>query len=1049
MAEQYKPQDAEAFVMNFWEDNKVYQKLKKRNAGKKVFFYLDGPPYTTGRIHIGHAWGKALRDSILRYKRMAGFDVWDQPGFDMHGLPIEKAVEKELGITSKKEIVERVGVEQFISKCRAFGLEQMKPMIKDFARLGVWMEWDRPYMTIKNEYVEGAWWALAQAQKKGLLYKGKRTMTWCAGCATALAKHELEYENRKDPSLFLKFKVENEPDTFLIIWTTTPWTLPFNMAVMANPEADYVVAEIESTKEKWILAKALHIGVIGAVAGEKFKVIKELKGEELEGKRYEHPFKDLQYHQNRRKDTENAYTVILSDKHVGLDAGSGLVHCAPGCGAEDFEVGKEYDIPPYNDVDEHGVFPSSMEYLAGLRAKVDDAVFVEQLRKRGNLIDAGEIEHEYPLCWRSKDPVIFRATEQWFLAVEQLRETMRTLNKDVRWTPEWAGNKWFDSWLSNLQDWCISRQRFWGIPLPIWINDEGDYLLVGSKAELEKLSGQTVNDLHRPWIDDVEIVKDGKTYTRVPDVLDVWLDSGAAPWATLDYPSKTGLLEKLGTPDLILEGKDQIRGWFNSLSCLSMVSFGRIPFKAVYMHGFINDAQGRKFSKSLKTGVSPYEVIDQHGADTLRYYTISSAQPGLDLSYNPEDVKTKVKNLLVLWNLHNFVIDLADQLGQNPTRMEDTVMLAQLETEERYMFSRINSTTKKVTQLFEEYALNQVPGAVDALIGDLSRTYIQMVREKANGSDDERAVVLYTSYHALMRAIELFAPICPFITEAIFQRLRVRFTLPHESVHLHPWPNVSENAIDYALEENMVFAQQIIQAALYGREKCQRSLRWPLPRLYVVTQETNSIKAVEQLRDAIKRQTNCKEVLLQTNIPEVKETITLNRAMLGKSFGASAKNVEAELAKKNLAAVYREVVGQGTSTLKHPTGVAELNTTHFNVERLVPQHLVEVSFPGGLAYVDNEVTPALEAEGFSREITRRLQQLRKDTGLTKNQRVHAHIVVDAALVKGLQPFGETIAQKVNAKSLTIADTPPSHSYTHSAQATVKGKPFTLHLDVVE
>ena len=1049
MADQYKPVDIEAGVMNFWEDNKIYLKAKKKNAGKKVFFYLDGPPYTTGRIHIGHAWGKALRDSILRYKRMAGFDVWDQPGFDMHGLPIEKAVEKELGLTSKKDIVDKVGVEEFIKKCRSFGLTQMKPMIKDFARLGVWMDWENPYMTIKNEYIEGAWWALAQAEKKGLLYKGKRVMTWCRTCATALAKHELEYETRKDPSIFLKFKVENTTKDFIVVWTTTPWTLPFNMAVMANPEADYVMAEIEGTGERWILAKALHTAVIGAVAGKKFKVVKEMKGEALKGLRYEHPFADLTYHKNRREDTPNAYTIILSDKYVGLDAGSGLVHCAPGCGPEDFEVGKENEIPAFNEIDEAGVFPKSMEYLSGLVAKKDDEKFIEQLQKRGNVIDVGVVEHEYPCCWRSKDPVVFRATEQWFLAVEQLRDTMRTLNKDVHWVPDWAGNKWFDSWLSSLQDWCISRQRFWGIPLPIWESADGDHILVGSAKELETLSGEKLEDLHRPWIDEVEIVKDGKTYKRTPDVLDVWLDSGAAPWATLDYPSKEGLLERLGTPDLILEGKDQIRGWFNSLSCLSMVGFGRIPFKAVYMHGFVNDAEGRKFSKSEKTGVSPYEVIDKFGADTLRYYTIGGSAPGVDLNYVPKDVELKSRNLIVLWNLHNFVLDLADQLKQNPAKMDETVMLTQIDTEERYMFSRINSATKKVTQLFEEYSLNDVPGAVEELTMDLSRVYIQLVREKSSGSDEERALVLFTSYHALMRILSLFAPVCPFITEAIYQRLKKRFDLMTESVHLISWPKPQEKAIDYSLEDDMRFAQAIMQAALFGREKAQRGLRWPLPRIYVVTQETNTIKAVEQLRDSIKRQLNVKEVLLQPDIPEVKETISINKAMFGKSFGPAAKNIEASLAKQNLAAVLREIRGQGKFSVKHATGLAELNISHFNVERLVPRHLIEVSFPGGLVYVDKELSDELEAEGFSRELTRKLQQLRKDVGLVKSQHVAAHVQTDEVMASRIAPFGDSIAQKINADKLVITDSIPSKGHKHKAEVKIKEVTFALSLDVVD
>ncbi|MEM4245241.1 MAG: isoleucine--tRNA ligase, partial [Candidatus Nanoarchaeia archaeon] len=758
----YDFRKSEEEILAFWEKNRIYEKAKAKGKGKKKFYYLDGPPYTSGKIHVGHAWGKALRDSILRYKRMNGFDVWDQPGFDMHGLPTEVAVEKKFGIRDKKEIIEKFGLAKFIDECRNFSLSEMHPMINDFKRIGVWMDWKNPYMTIKNEYVEGAWWALKEADKNGYLYKGLKTMTWCPRCATALAKHELEYETINDKSIFVKFPVVSKKDTYLIIWTTTPWTLPFNLGVMAHPDFDYVKAKIEDSNEIWILAKGLAGAVITAVAGKKFKVIEEFKGKKLEGMKYKTPFyDDLPYHQDLDKKNKKAYTVLMSDKYVDLGSGSGLVHCAPGCGPEDFEVGKQNKLPAYNELDEHGTFSKNMGKFAGFKARVDDSRFVDFLEKKGLLIAITDVSHEYAKCWRCNSDVVFRATEQWFLAVEKLKEKMREYNSKIYWIPEWGGSRWFDSWLANLQDWCISRQRFWGIPLPIWTCDRcNNYVVIGSKEELEKLANKKLDDLHRPFVDEVtfECPKCNSTMHRVEDVLDVWLDSGAASWAPMNYPSDKTLFKRWWPADLILEGKDQIRGWFNSMMCLSMVSLKKPCYKSVYMHGFVNDAHGRKMSKSLKNIISPYEVIDKYGADTMRYYTICSANPGLDLNYNFEDMKVKYKNLDIFWNILNFINSQSDFIGKNPK----TLKIKSFGIEEKYILSRLNSTIEQVTKLYDDYKLNEPPILIEQLFLDLSRNYIQMVREKASaGSNKEKAQVLYAVYNVYLETLKIFAPIAP------------------------------------------------------------------------------------------------------------------------------------------------------------------------------------------------------------------------------------------------------------------------------------------------
>ncbi len=1040
MPAQYNPKVIEPAILDFWKHNKTYEKASKK--GKKRFYYLDGPPYTTGKIHIGHAWGKALRDSVLRYKRMTGFLVWDQPGFDMHGLPIEVSVEKELGIKDKREILNKFGLKRFIEECQKYSLSQLWPMVTDFKRLGVWMNWDNPYMTIKNEYIEGAWYALAEAHKRGLLYLGKKSMTWCPRCATALAKHELEYENRKEDSIFVKLPVKGKNNEFLIVWTTTPWTVPFNLAVMAHPDFDYVKAKVDD--EIWILAETLAPGVIGAVAGKQYKVLEKIKGEKLAGLKYEHPFlKEIKFQEEVSKQ-KHAHEIILSEKYVTTDAGSGLVHCAPGCGPEDFEVGKEHNLPAFNETDEHGCFSKAMGPLAGMIAKADDMQFIQLLEDKGLLIAITKVEHEYAHCWRCKTPVIFRTTDQWFLAVEKLKKEMVEKNKKVYWVPDWAGNKWFDSWLKSLQDWCISRQRFWGIPLPIWKCTCGEVKVIGTRLELKQLSGKELENLHRPWIDEVVLkCKCGKEMTRVTDVLDVWLDSGVAPWATLNYPSDPKTFVEFGFPDLILEGKDQIRGWFNSLMCMSMVSFGKVPYKAVYMHGFINDAQGRKMSKSLKNIISPYEIIDAYGADTLRYYQIGGAQPGLDLSFNHEDAKIKSKNLGVLWNLHNFIIELAKELKTNPEQMDDAVMKALCDVEERYMLSKMNSSIKQTTQLFEEYRLNEIPAVIEDLFLTLSRAYIQMVRDKAAiGEENERKAVLYTTYKALTECLKLFAPIAPFITEEIWQNFR-EFKLAEESIHLCSWPKQNPKDIDEKLEKNMAIIGSVIQGILAAREKAKISVRWPIKCVQIVTQNEDVLKALEELEDIIKNQTNCKDVHGHKNFTEIETIVKPNAGPIGKQFGAKSPKIMAQLATMSAKSILAQLAKENKFTVAIDKETVELNKDHIITERVVPKKYIEVEFKDGFVYLDTERTAELEAEGFAREIMRRIQQLRKEAGMQKTEK--AFVYIQAEEVKSLEPWVQKIEEKCAARA-KLGTIEPVKKHQYTAEQAIKDKTFKLFLD---
>lgn len=1020
----------EAEVIGFWEKEQIYKKAVEKNSKGKKFYYLDGPPYTTGAIHVGHAWGKSLRDCYLRVLRMKGYKVFDTPGFDMHGLPIEVQVEKEKGINNKQEIVSKIGVENFVKSCEEFAVRQMHPMVKDFKRMGVWLDWDRPYMTIKSQYIEGAWWALKKSQENGYLEKGKKAMTWCPRCATALAKHELEYETREEDSIFVKFRViseeKNHKPEYLLIWTTTAWTTPFNLGVMVHPEIDYVKADVDG--EVWIIAKALAGAVIQGLLGKKFHIIEEFKGEKINGLKYVHPFKE---ELKNCPETKNAYFVVMSEEYVSTMAGTGLVHCAPGCGPEDFEVGRRNNLKPFNEVDENGFFSNKMGRFAGFRAKEDDRKFIEELKKVDALLAETKVEHEYAHCWRCKTPVIFRATDQWFLLVSKLKTKMLKANEKIKWQPDWAGKKQFKSWLENLQDWCISRQRFWGIPLPIWECTKcKKYEVIGTIHELKERAGSVPENLHIPWIDKVKFIcKDcSGEMSRVPDVLDVWLDSGAAPWAVLGFPAETEKFEEYWPIDFILEGSDQIRGWFNSLMCLSMVSHKKPSYKSVYMHGMIHDSQGRKMSKSLKNVISPYEVIGNYGVDAMRYYMVSGSSPGLDLNYNFEDMKTKFRNVGIFVNLANYLLEYSKSSGINPSKIKHPGLLS---TEEIYIISKSNSAVKQYEEYFKEKLICKFPIAAEELLLELSRTYVQATREKINS--EEREAVLYALYSCYMELLRLFAPVMPFVSEYVYQMFRQEFKLKPESVHLLKWPKHSDLKINPSLESDFLVAQAITQAALAAREKAGLGVRWPISDITIVTQDGEVTSSVSNLKEFILKQVNVKKLKIAKTIEGSKVELTANFSSIGRDFKQDAPMVLKEVNEHILHKVHAEG--------KAFVGKFELGRQHINVKEKLPDNITSAEFKNGIVYINTASAPELESEGFAREVTRRIQGMRKDNGLKKNDHVEVSIVSDYSI----SAWAKEISSKVGAKSIFFTEM----NYPLKSEETVKTKKFMLGMKILK
>ncbi len=1034
----YSFQTVENDMLAFWKQNSIYPQAKSKNKGGKKWYFLDGPPYTSGKIHLGTAWNKSLKDMILRYKRMSGFDVWDRAGYDMHGLPTENKVQASLNITSK-EGIEEYGVDKFVQQCEEWSLTHMKLMNEQFKQIGVWMDFDNPYMPITQEFIEGEWWLIKKAHEKNRLYEGARPMTWCASCETAVAKHELEYEKTKDISIYVKFPVEGEENTFLIIWTTTPWTIPFNLAIMVHPDFQYVKAHVEN--ETWIVAKDLSQPFIEGICKKVFTITEEFPGKKLEGMRYLHPLhRDIPHFAQIKLEAKNTHTVVLSNEFVELSSGTGLVHCAPGCGPQDYEVGIRNKLPAFNTVDGTGTFPKSMNAFAGLKAKTDDLEFIKALAAVDALAAKQKIEHEYPHCWRCHKPIIFKATTQWFFKVEDLKEQMIADNKKITWVPDAAFNA-FDSWLHNLRDNSISKQRYWGTPLPIWrCNKCDNYIVLGTVKEIEEKSGQKVENLHKPWIDSITIpCSCGGKKHRVPDILDVWVDAGCASWNCLDYPNKTEHFEDFFPADFIIEGKDQIRGWFNLLMVASTLTMNKPSFKAVYMHGFVQDALGRKMSKSLGNYILPEEVISKYGADTLRYYMIGGANPAVDINYNFEDMNLKYRNLGVLWNVHKYILDHAANNDLKPRPLSKKA----LDLEERYILSLANSTVKHVTQLLDTYALNEVPLAIEHLFLQFSRTYIQSVRDKASsGTPGEKQMVLDVLSDVFMNILKLFAPVAPFITEQMYLDFKFAFSLPESSIHLFAWPTAEEHFIDTHLEQSMAISQDTIQSILNAREKIKLGVRWPVHAATLVTTDKHVVAAVDAMKDMILLQTNVKTLHVEQSFNEASITLEPNNRVIGQQFKQLSPHVVAYLQKADPKLFMFALDKEGKVCVTLDGQQVCLTKDHIIVKMHAPEHLISGDYKYGQLYIDSTRTPELDHEGYAREIMRRIQDLRKTMGLVRKDRVQVHLVVDVELEKGLSVWENEIKTKCGITDLVFSqdDLPLEHKVVEE----IKGKNVVVY-----
>lgn len=1040
-------EDYELEILNFWEKNNIKDKLTQRNKDNKSFYFLQGPPYTSGKIHLGQAWNNTMKDFIIRFKKMQGFDVWNRAGYDMHGLPTAKKVQEKHNLETKEDI-KKFGLEKFSQECYDFSLEKAKGMNEDLKRLGIDMDFENAYMPITKEYIEGIWWLIKQAHNKKRLYEGLRTTSWCASCSTALAKHEQEYKELEDTSIYVKFKIKNKENEYLLIWTTTPWTIPFNLAVMINPELDYAKVKVTSTEQKsshndnnvWIVAKEL-IDKVQFHTKTKLEIIEEFKGSKIEGLEYEHFWnKEIQELNNIKKESPKAFTVLMTKEYCTLEAGTGLVHCAPGCGPEDYEVGYQNKIPPFNSIDENGTFPENMGKFTGLKAKIQDSKFIEEMQKDGVLAGSQSYVHDYAHCERCQNPVVFKTTKQWFFKTEDLKEKMLEINKNTSWNPQTAKNA-FNSWLENLRDNSITKQRFWGTPVPIWKCESCDeYIVVANTKELEELNAKNIpkENLHKPWIDDTTIpCKCGKTMHRIPDILDVWIDAGSASWNCLDYPKRKDLFEKYFPADFILEGKDQIRGWFNLLMVAGIIALDTETFKSVYMHGFITDVDGVKMSKSLGNIIKPEEITNKYGADTLRCY-MSTTAAGDDVSFSWEEASLRHRNLKILYNVKNFLINYCKENSFTPKEITNENEVKGIS--EKYILSNLHRTIQKITRLFENYEIDKLSDNIIEFFLDLSRTYIKLVRDKSSlGTNEEKQEVTNTIYTCLINTIKIFNPIAPFICEKIYQDLKEIKKDLEESIYFEAWPKTNENFISENLEKDMKNMQDIIQIILAARDKSKIGVRWPLKEV-IINPETQDSKleikeTIDNFGDLIKEQTNIKQI----NIGELKLKFNVkpDYKAIGREFGQDTGDILVAIkGKEDEIANYLE---QGKNFIIELKQKHELNKNHFIIEKTAPEGYETSEIRDIIIGLNTKQDEPLLKEGFAREITRRIQQERKTLGLNKNDIVDIQIQGSNKIIDSVNQHIELIKEKVGAKNI-------STNVNNECKDKIKGEGYLIQVN---
>ena len=963
--------EREKEVLKFWKDNNIFVKSVEKNEGGKEFSFYDGPPTANGKPHIGHILTRVMKDIIPRYKTMKGYHVLRKAGWDTHGLPVELEVEKILGIDGKQEI-EKYGIEPFIKKCKesVWKYKQEWEVMSD--RIGYWADMKNPYVTYDDKYIESVWWAISEMAKKGLLYKGHKIVPYCPRCGTALSSHEVAqgYKDVEDTSIFVKFKLKNANDTYFIAWTTTPWTLPSNVALCVNAKEKYT--KIKVGEEFFILADALIPKLFEDGTYEK---IETKTGKEYEYTEYEPLF------QYNLKLKEKGYYVTNAE-YVSLNDGTGVVHIAPAFGEEDYQVGLAYKLPFVQMINNEGKFIDAADDLKGMRAKDADAYIIEKLKKEGKLFKTLKITHSYPFCWRCDTPLIYYARSSWFIAMSRLKKELLKSNNSVNWMPDTIKQGRMGNFLENVIDWGISRERYWGTPLPIWVCKEcGKLKVIGSKEELIKEGGLKKEiELHRPYIDKVKIKCDcGCDMKRTPEVLDCWFDSGSMPFAQWHYPFENKeIFEKVFPADFISEAVDQTRGWFYTLLAVSTTLFGKAPFKNCIVLGHVNDKNGIKMSKHKGNVVDPWTVLDHQGADATRWSFYTESMPWLPSRFSPENVSESQRKFLgTLWNTYAFYVLYADIDKFNPA--EYKFNYSKISLLDKWIISELNSLIKFVDEGLNKYQITETARKIESFVDKLSNWYIRRSRERFWGSsmDADKVAAYTTMFEVLSKLTRVIAPYVPFVAESIYQNIeRPFFADAKESIHLCDFPKVVGKYINKEIEDSMNLVLDIVVLARAARNKANIKNRQPIKKLIYTTEKELTGDFLYLVKDEI----NVKEVEINRNASEfVSYELKPQLKTLGPKYGKLLGQIRNELATKT-----NEIMNAINSSKEYKFNVNGEEISLFKDDLLIymnnKEGFASESSAQMTVVLDTKLTKELIEEGIDREFISKVQSMRKEAG---------------------------------------------------------------------
>ena len=1012
-------------VLNFWQRQEIFKKTVEQRKGGPEYVFFEGPPTANGRPGVHHVLARAFKDMFPRYKIMRGYHVSRRGGWDTHGLPVEIEVEKKHGFTNKQQI-EEYGIAKFNEECRKSAFEYIRDWAKLTDRIAFWVDLEDAYVTYANEYIESVWWILKSLWEKDLLYKGYKVVPYCPRCGTPLSDHEvaLGYDEATDPSVFVRMPLTDKKDTSLLVWTTTPWTLPGNVAVAAHPDVDYVTVERDlpdGGKEKLILAKLLLEKVF---RGEEVKILETFKGKKLKGMKYRPLFTFV-------PPDKPAHFVVLGD-FVTTEDGSGLVHMAPAFGAEDMDMAKEHNLPILMTVLPDGTFIPEVKPWRGVFIKDADPQIIEDLRARGLLFRTEGYTHTYPFCWRCHTPLMYYARDSWYIRTSQFRDRLVELNNTINWVPEHIREGRFGNWLSNNIDWALSRERYWGTPLPIWEcagckHREG----IGSVKELSEKVGRDLSnlDLHRPYVDEVGYACPdcGGKMSRVPDLIDVWFDSGSMPYAQWHYPFENQDKFKEQYPaDYICEAVDQTRGWFYSLHAISTLLMDSVAYKNVLCLGLILDENGRKMSKSLGNIVNPWDVLKVNGADAFRWYLYTATPPGNERRFSVDLVGEVIRNFtLTLWNVYSFFVTYAnlDKPQLTAARVYSDNIL------DRWLISELHTLVRDVTHAYEKYDVTGATRPIESFVEKLSTWYLRRSRRRfwKSESDADKQAAYGTLYTALVTISKLIAPAMPFLADELYQNLvRSVDQFAAESVHLSEWPKYDESLIDEPLNHDMALVMKLVSLGHQARQKANRKVRQPLKEVAFSLGNASERKAVETFADVIEEELNVKTVrLLDAATEAVSHTVKPLPKQLGQKYGNKFPAIQKAILRMNSEKVAHALLTGGTVSVTADGQLFDILPDEVEVKAQAKEGFAVAEEGAYVAALVTELTSELVQEGLAREFVRRVQDLRKSAGLDVADRVNLFVVASPNLKSAIEAHREYITNETLSISLDFNEPPAS------------------------